>query len=95
MLTRQITMNLPDDVAEYIITHENSSVLVTTAVRAQIDHGATTRAMLKAAGFTITDEGCAKWRDKLRPLTAEQIAENASWIAAIRAGHRPADEAPE
>lgn len=82
-------MSLPDDVAEYLDTHPNASAVVTEAVRAQMDWGATTRAMLAAAGFHITDEGVAKWRDVLRPPTEEQIAESRRRLEAMRAGRSP------
>jgi len=91
-MTKRITVSLPDDVAEYLAHHPNSSAVVTDAVRAQMDRGSTTRAMLRVAGFNITDEGAAKWRDKLRPLTEEQRAEGDRWLAAMLAGRRPDEE---
>jgi hypothetical protein len=74
-MTKRITVSLPDDVAEYLDKHPNSSAIVTDAVRARMQRSATTRAMLQAAGFNITDEGMAKWREKLQPLGEEQRAE--------------------
>ncbi len=82
-------MSLPDDVAEYLDTHPNSSAVVTEAVRARMRRSATTRAMLEAAGFAITDEGVAKWRDKLKPFTDEQRAEAQRFQAALEAGRLP------
>ena len=68
-------MSLPDDVAEYLDQHPNSSAIVTRAVRAQMERAATTRAMLEAAGFRSTPEGRAWARAALRPPTEEQRAE--------------------
>ncbi len=68
-------MSLPDDVAEYLDQHPNSSAIVTEAVRARMQRGATTRAMLEATGFRSTPEGQAWARSVLRPLTEEQRAE--------------------
>jgi hypothetical protein len=88
-MTRRITVSLPDDVAEYLDQHPNTSAVVTEAVRARMQQGATTRAMLKAAGFNITEEGVAKWREALRPPTEEQRAESRRRLDAIRAGRSP------
>lgn len=82
-------MNLPDDVAEYLASHPNGAVVLTEAVRAQMNRGATTRAMLRAVGFTITEEGVAEWRDKRRPPTEERKAECRRWLAEMQAGRRP------
>ncbi|WP_125804831.1 hypothetical protein [Actinoplanes sp. ATCC 53533] len=82
-------MSLPDDVAEYLDKHPNSSAIVTEAVRARMQRGATTRAMLEAAGFAITDEGVAAWRGKLKPFTDEQRAEAKRFQAALEAGRLP------
>ena len=82
-------MSLPDDVARYLDTHPNSSAIVTEAVRARMRRGAATRAMLEAAGFAITDEGVARWRDKLKPFTDEQRAEARRFQLAIEAGRLP------
>ena len=68
-------MSLPDDVADYLDRHPNSSAIVTKAVRAQMDRAATTRAMLEATGFRSTPEGRAWARAALRPFTDEQRAE--------------------
>jgi hypothetical protein len=88
-MTRRITVSLPDDVAEYLDKHPNSSAIVTQAVRARMQRSATTRAMLEAAGFAITDEGIAKWRGKLKPFTDEQRAEARRFQEALEAGRLP------
>jgi hypothetical protein len=94
-MTRRITVSLPDDVAEYLDKHPNSSAIVTEAVRARMERGATTRSMLAEVGINVTDEGVANWRDKLRPFTEEQRAESDRRMAAIKAGRRPGEEPAE
>jgi hypothetical protein len=92
-MTKRITVSLPDDVAAYLATQENSSAAVAQAVRAQMNRGAATRAMLEAAGFNITEEGMARWRGKLRPPTEEQRARDRQWMDAVRSGRLPDEEA--
>ncbi|WP_170047273.1 hypothetical protein [Couchioplanes caeruleus] len=48
--------------------------------------------MLEAAGFAITDEGVARWRDKLRRPTEAQRAESRRRLDAIEAGRWPDQE---
>ena len=69
-------MSLPDDVAEYLDQHPNSSAIVTEAVRARMERYETTRKMLESVGFVSTEETRAWARAALRPLTAEQKAES-------------------
>jgi hypothetical protein len=88
-MTRRITVSLPDDVAEYLDRHPNSSAVVAEAVRARMDRTATTRQMLAAAGFTITEEGVARWRGKFGPPTEAQRSESLRYLEALEAGHRP------
>ena len=85
-------MSLPDDVAQYLDRHPNSSAIVTEAVRAQMQRSATTRAMLEAAGFPITDEGVARWRDKLSKPTNAQRAESRRRLDAMGDGRWPDEE---
>jgi len=82
-------VSLPDDVAEYLDRYANSSAVVTDAVRARMQRSATTRSMLEAAGYPITDEGLAQWREKLRPPTDAQRAESQRYLEALEAGHLP------
>ena len=74
-MTRRVTVSLPDDVAEYLDRHPNTSALVTEAIRARMHRQETTRRMLEAAGFRLTEEGRAWARSVLTPLTDEQKAE--------------------
>jgi hypothetical protein len=91
-MTRRITVSLPDDVAQYLDKHPNSSAIVTEAVRARMERSATTRAMLEAAGFTITDEGVGKWRGKFAAPTDEQRARDRRFLEATAAGHLPEED---
>ncbi|AGL20406.1 hypothetical protein [Actinoplanes sp. N902-109] len=88
-MTKRITVSLPDDVADYLTTHANISAVVADAVRARMDRGATTRAILRAAGYHITEEGIARWHEKLRPPSAELRARNARWLEDLEAGRLP------
>jgi Arc/MetJ-type ribon-helix-helix transcriptional regulator len=88
-MTRRITVSLPDDVAEYLDKHPNSSAIVTEAVRARMERAATTRALQEAAGFRFTPEGQAWARSVLRPLTNEEKAESQRYFEALEAGHLP------
>ncbi|UQU66219.1 hypothetical protein COUCH_08020 [Couchioplanes caeruleus] len=78
-MTRRITVSLPDDVADYLAKHPNSSAVVADAVRARMERGAAVTAALRAAGFNLTDEGIAAARGKLPPFTDKQRAEFRRW----------------
>ncbi len=91
-MTKRITVSLPDDVAAYLEGKENASATVTEALRGQMNRAAVTEAMLKAAGFNITEEGKARWRGKFPPLTAEQRAANRRLLDMIKAGTVPMDD---
>ena len=82
-------MSLPDDVAEYLDKHPNSSAVVAEAVRARMERGAAVAAALRAAGFNLTDEGIAKARGKLPKFTDEQRAEARRYQEALEAGRLP------
>jgi Arc/MetJ-type ribon-helix-helix transcriptional regulator len=88
-MTKRITVSLPDDVANYLAKYPNSSAVVTEAVRARMKRGEATMAALRAVGFNITEEGVAKWRGKVGPLTEEQRAEAQRYADALAAGHLP------
>ena len=68
-------MSLPDDVAEYLDKHPNSSAVVADAIRAQMNRYETTRKMLESVGFVSTEETRAWAWNALRPLTDEQKTE--------------------
>ena len=92
-MTKRVTVSLPDDVAAYLEGEKNASAAVTDALRARMRRGATTLAMLRAAGFNITDEGVAAARGKVPRLTEEQREEGRRRLELLRAGNwPPADE---
>ena len=72
-------MSLPDDVAQYLDKHPNSSAVVADAVRARMERGAAVTAALRAAGVDLTDEGIAAARGKLPKFTDEQRSEFRAW----------------
>ena len=72
-------MSLPDDVAQYLDKHPNSSAVVADAVRARMERGAAVAAALRAAGVPLTDEGIAAARGKLPQFTDEQRAQFRAW----------------
>jgi hypothetical protein len=85
-MTKRITVSLPDDVAAYLEGKENASATVTEALRGHMNRAAVTEAMLKAAGFNITEEGKARWRGKLPPLSPEQVAKGRRMLKMLRDG---------
>ncbi|WP_089007254.1 hypothetical protein [Micromonospora viridifaciens] len=88
-MTKRVTVSLPDDVAAYLEREENASAAVADALRARMDRAAATAAMLRTVGIDVTDDGVARVRGKLPPLTAEQRAENARRRDMLRDGTWP------
>jgi hypothetical protein len=88
-MTRRITVSLPDDVAQYLDKHPNSSAVVAEAVRARMERGAAVTATLRAAGFNLTDAGIASARGKLPPPTRSQREESRRFLEALEAGQLP------
>ena len=82
-------MSLPDDVAEYLDKHPNSSAVITAAVRARMERGAAVAAALRAAGVNLTEAGIAAARGNVPPLTKAQRAEAKRYQEALEAGHLP------
>ena len=68
-------MSLPDDVVDYLDSHPETAALVIQEVRASMERGAKTEAMLEAAGFRLTEEGRTWARSALQPLSDAQKAE--------------------
>jgi hypothetical protein len=85
-MTRRITVSLPDDVAQYLDSHPNSSAIVAEAIRAQMNRAETTRKMLEAVGFVFTEESRAWAKSTLRPLTAEEKTEVTRRMDLMKAG---------
>ncbi|MEV0326899.1 hypothetical protein AB0H63_10670 [Micromonospora echinospora] len=82
-------MSLPPDVADYLQDQENASAAVTDAVRAQMDRGAATAAMLRAVGIAIPED---RVRGRLPRLTDEQRAEVRRRRDMLRDGTWSADD---
>jgi Arc/MetJ-type ribon-helix-helix transcriptional regulator len=78
-MTRRITVSLPDDVAEFLDKHPNSSAVVAEAVRARMERGAAATAALRAAGYNLTDDGITAARGQLPPFSDRQRAEFRQW----------------
>jgi Arc/MetJ-type ribon-helix-helix transcriptional regulator len=70
-MTKRVTVSLPDDVAEYLEQEENASSAVADALRARMNRGAATAAMLRAAGFDLDEERLRQGRAKLPALDAD------------------------
>jgi hypothetical protein len=69
-MSKRITVNLPDDVAEHLETIPEGGVssYVTSVLRDRIDHEqrtAATHRMLADAGYSFTPEGLDRMRDRL------------------------------
>jgi len=76
-MSKRVTVNLPDDVAERLGHEPNASAYVTEALRERIDRERT-RALLVEHGILITDEGVARARERrlaAARLTPERRAE--------------------
>lgn len=85
-MTKQVTISLPDDVAEFLSRVSDASEFVADAVRRRMI-GEQVREELRAAGFNITDEGVAEARaeiDRLRRnITPKLRAEAAALYAEV------------
>jgi hypothetical protein len=91
-MTKRLTVSVPDDVADYLDGKPNASAAVTEAVRAHMKRGAAVAAILRAAGYNITDEGIERTRGKLpRRLSPAQRAESRRRYEAIQNGTYTAD----
>lgn len=88
-MTKRVTVSLPDDVAAYLEAEKNASAAVTDALRARMKRGAAAAAMLRAAGFDLTDAGIARARGTLPRLTDEQRVESRLRYEAIQTGSWP------
>jgi len=88
-----VTVSLPDDIAAYLDNESNASAAVAEALRARMKRGAAVAALLRAAGYPLTDEGIAAARGKLPRRTAEQRAESRRRLEAIQTSDWPADTA--
>ncbi|HEY2948665.1 MAG TPA: hypothetical protein VGJ53_09740 [Micromonosporaceae bacterium] len=71
MATRRFSITLPEDVAAHLDTVENASAYIAEAIRLRMRRQRT-REMLAAHGFTVTDEGVARMRERVRALEARR-----------------------
>jgi hypothetical protein len=62
-MSKRVTVNLPDDVADRLGRESNVSAYVTEALRERMEREQT-RALLTEHGFSITGEGIARARQR-------------------------------
>jgi hypothetical protein len=83
VMSKRITINVSDEVAARLGREDNVSAYVTDAIMRRM-RGETTREMLEAAGFHLTDEGMQKWREILAEgrakMTPEVLARGKEWL---------------
>jgi hypothetical protein len=83
VMSKRVTVNVPDEVAVRLEREDNVSAYVTEAILRRM-RGETTRAMLEAAGFRLTEEGMQKWRERLAEgrakMTPEVLARGKEWL---------------
>jgi hypothetical protein len=80
-MTAKFSISVPDDVAAWLNEQLNISAAVTEAVRVHM-HAVRTDEVLRAAGFTVTEQGKRRWRERLRePIPAEALAEGRRLLA--------------
>jgi hypothetical protein len=77
-MSKRVTVNLPDDVADRLAQEPNISAFVTEALRERMGRERT-MALLTEHGFRVTDEGRARARSRLAGararMTPERFAE--------------------
>jgi hypothetical protein len=88
-----VTVNLPDEIAAYLDAVDNASATVAEALRAQMDRGRATEAILRAVGYDVTEAGKQRAHRELPPLTTEQQAEIERRRDLLRSGNWPTDSA--
>jgi hypothetical protein len=64
-MTRRFSITLPDDVAEMLDHVDNASAFIAEALRRR-DSVERTRTFLTDQGFSITDEGVARMRERFQ-----------------------------
>ena len=85
-MARRVTLDLPDDVAEYLESVDNSAAAVADAVRAHMDPGAPPTARGRAE-----EPRGPRSRPVLPPMTPEQRAEIKRRYEMVVAGRWPTD----
>jgi hypothetical protein len=91
-MAKTITIELPDDVAAFLSEHPSRLDGVVAEARERLRRRDQVVALLREQGFNITEDGMARWRDKLRPLTEEQRARSRRWLQAMQEGRWPDEE---
>lgn len=72
-MTAKLSISVPDDVADWLSGQPNASAAVAAAVRAQM-LAARTDEVLRRAGITVTEDGKARWRERLsQPIAPEAV----------------------
>lgn len=88
-MTKRVTVDLPDDVAERLGKEGNASAFVAEAVRARM-RAEDSRTVMESAGFRFTDEGLAAARQRLaegrQRMTPEVRAEGRRLLDEIQRG---------
>jgi hypothetical protein len=62
-MSKRVTVNLPDDVADRLGLEPNASAYVTEALRERMERERT-KALLAEHGFPVTGEGIARARER-------------------------------
>ncbi|MEU8000984.1 hypothetical protein AB0B66_07470 [Catellatospora sp. NPDC049111] len=76
-MSRRVTVNVPDEVAERLEREPNVSQYVTTAIRDRMRHEerlSATQRMLADAGYQLTAEGIDRMRTRLAEHEARRAA---------------------
>jgi hypothetical protein len=72
-MTAKLSISVPDDVADWLSGQPNASAAVAAAVRAQM-LAARTDEVLRRAGIAVTEDGKARWRERLAtPIAPEAL----------------------
>ncbi|MGW4461074.1 hypothetical protein [Micromonospora sp. NBC_01796] len=72
-MTSKRSISVPDDVAQWLDDQPNASAAITSALRAQMAGGRVDEVM-RRAGIEVTEEGKARWRDRLaEPMPADVL----------------------
>lgn len=87
-MPKRVTFDLPDDVAAYLESVDNSSAAVADAVRARMGVGGATRQATESAAGTGNP---GRSRRALPPMTTQQKAEIARRYEMVLAGTWPTD----
>jgi hypothetical protein len=74
-MSKRVTVNVPDDVAERLGQEPNASAFVTAAVRERMEREQTRRLLAEHGFPPITDEGIAKARERRLAVDARLTVE--------------------